>query len=292
MTKRHSDLILLLATLLWGLSFIVVKQALLFSTPLAFTAARFGIATLVLTPFTRLRPPYPRSELGAGVLLGGLLAIGFAAQTVGLVYTTPARSAFIVASSSVLAPALALVVVRERIGMWVVAALGIAGAGMYLLTAPEAGGLNRGDAWTLVTALCFGGQIVAVGHLARQHDPLRLVWIETACTAVGAALAAALVEDVQFRWTRELAGALGYAAVLATAVALLWQTRAQRHMSSARAALIFCGEPVFAALASWVWLGERLSVVQWAGGGLILAGMVLTEVPNIHRTPPTTVGGV
>ncbi len=54
--------------------------------------------------------------------------------------------------------------------------------------------------------------------------------------------------------------------------------RAQRHMSSARAALIFCFEPLFAAVTSWLVLGERLSLVQWAGGGLILAGMVLVEV--------------
>jgi drug/metabolite transporter (DMT)-like permease len=151
---------------------------------------------------------------------------------------------------------------------------------MYLLTAPEAGGLNRGDAWTLVTALSFGGQIVAVAHLSRQHDPLRLVWMETVVTALGAGVAAAAVEHVRLRWSPALVGGLGYSAVLATAVALLWQMRAQRSMSSARAALIFCAEPVFAALASWVWFGERLSVLQWTGGGLILAGMVLAELPH------------
>jgi drug/metabolite transporter (DMT)-like permease len=164
----------------------------------------------------------------------------------------------------------------------VVVALGLAGAGLYLLTAPEAGGLNRGDAWTLVTALSFGGQIVAVAHLSRRHDPLRLVWMETVVTAVGAGVAAASLEHIRLAWTPALAAALGYTAVLATAVALLWQMRAQRSMSSARAALIFCVEPVFAALASWVWFGERLSALQWTGGGLILAGMLLAEVPRVR----------
>ena len=280
LTPRRADIVLVLATLLWGLSFIVVKDALASSTPLAFTAARFALAALVLTPFTNLRPPYPRAELAAGGVLGALLAIGFATQTVGLVYTTPSRSAFIVASSSVLAPVLAFLVVRERPRSWVIVALGLAAVGMYLLTAPEAGGLNRGDAWTLLTALSFGGQIVAVAHLSRRHDPLRLVWMETVVTAVGAGVAAASVEHVRMHWSPALAGALGYTAVLATAVALFWQMRAQRHMSSARAALIFCAEPVFAALASWLWFGERLSALQWTGGGLILAGMVLAELPR------------
>ena len=100
LTARRADFVLVLATLLWGLSFIVVKGALESSTPLAFTAVRFALAAIVLTPFTNLRPPYPRAELRAGGLLGALLAIGFATQTVGLVYTTPARSAFIVASAA------------------------------------------------------------------------------------------------------------------------------------------------------------------------------------------------
>ena len=280
MSPRRAGLVLTLATLIWGLSFIVVKDALAATTPLAFTAARFALAALVLAPFTNLRPPYPRAELGAGALLGALLAIGFAAQAVGLVHTTPARSAFIVASSSVLAPVVAFLVIRERAHVWVVVALALAGAGMYLLTAPEAGGLNRGDVWTLVTAFTFGGQIVAVAHLSRQHDPLRLVFMETVITAVGAAVAAAAVEDVRVHWSPALVGALAYTGVLATAVALLWQMRAQRYMSSGRAALIFCAEPVFAALASWVWFGERLSALQWGGGGLILVGMLLSEIPR------------
>jgi len=102
----------------------------------------------------------------------------------------------------------------------------------------------------------------------------------TVVTAVGAGVAAVALEPIRVSWTPALAGALGYSAVLATAVALVWQMRAQRHMSSARAALIFCAEPVFAALASWVWFGERLSALQWLGGGLILAGMLLAEVPR------------
>ena len=280
MTARRADLTLALAALIWGVSFVVVKAGLAASTPLAFTALRFAIAALVLVPVARLGTRFTRSELRAGALLAGLLAVGFATQAVGLVSTTPARSAFLVASSSVLAPVVAFVALRQRPRGWVVAALGLAALGMYLLTAPDTGGLNRGDLWTLATAVCFGGQIVAVAELSRRHDPVRLVWMETVGTAAGAALSAALFETVRLRWSPALAGALGYAAVFATALALLWQVRAQRHMSSARAALLFCLEPLFAALASWVWFGERLSLSQWGGGGLILAGMVLAELPG------------
>ena len=233
-SARRADLTLLLATLVWGTSFVVVKAALAASTPLAFTALRFAIATVVLTPFARLRQPFAGPELGAGALLGALLAVGFAVQAVGLVFTTPARSAFIVATSSVLAPVVAFIAVREQPRLWVIGALGVAGAGMYLLAAPGTGALNRGDVWTLVTALCFAGQIVAVTALSRRHDPVRLVWMQTLWTAGGAGLAAIAFEHVRVEWSAGLLGALGYAAVFATALALLWQMRAQREMSSAR----------------------------------------------------------
>jgi drug/metabolite transporter (DMT)-like permease len=275
---RPADLRLAFATLLWAASFVVVKQGLTVSSPLAFTAARFAIGALVLTPFARLGQRFTSGELFAGALVGGLLAVGFATQTVGLVYTTPARSAFIVASSSILAPIVAFVAAREPLRANLIVALALAGVGMYLITNPETGGLNRGDVWTLVTALCFGAQIAAVTQVSRRYDPLRLVWMETVVTAAGTGVAALLTEKVTLIPGFMLAATLAYTGVCATALALLWQTRAQRHMSSARAALIFCLEPVFAAAISWGWLGERLSLLQWAGGGLMVVGMLVPEI--------------
>lgn len=283
LSDRRADLLLLAATAVWGVSFVIVKGALAASSPLAFLALRFAIATAVLSPFIDFRTPWSRAELRGGLLLTTLLAIGFATQAVGLQYTTPARSAFIVALSSVLAPLVALIVLRHRPGWVVLAAVGIAGLGIYLLTAPDAGGLNRGDLWTLVTAVVFGGHIVAVAELSKRHDARRLVWLQLAGTTVGAAAAAALLEPVRVDWSPGLLGALLFTGVVATAAALVWQMRAQRQMSSARAALLLCFEPVFATVASWVWLGERLSVTQWVGAGLIIAGMVLAEVPSRPR---------
>jgi len=288
-TRRRADLTLIAATLIWGAAFPVVKAALTSSTPLAFLAVRFVIAAVVLTPFTPLATPFSRREIAAGALLGVLLGGGFAAQVIGLVYTTPARSAFIVGISSVLAPLVAFVVLRERPRWTALGALLVAGLGIYFLTAPDAGGLNRGDIWTLGTAVLFGGQIVAVAELSRRHDPARLVWMQTAGTAVCAALGALVLEDARITWSPTFTAELIYSAVFATALALVLQMRAQRHMSSARAALIFCLEAVFAAAASWLWLGERLSLTQWFGGALILVGMVVAELPPSPQ--PSAVSG-
>jgi drug/metabolite transporter (DMT)-like permease len=80
-----------------------------------------------------------------------------------------------------------------------------------------------------------------------------------------------------------LVGALLFTGVVATALALVWQMRAQRQMSTARAALLLCFEPVFATITSWLWFGERLSAVQWTGAALIVAGMILAELPPARR---------
>lgn len=282
MTSRQAALLLIAACAIWGASFPVVKAALASASPLAFVAVRFALAALVLAPGAGLRGLRPGPELTGGLLLGALLGIGFATQAVGLVTTTPSRSAFIVATSSIIAPFVATAVAREPLRAPTFGALALATIGLYLLTAPDAGGLNPGDLWTVATALVFGAQIVAVRELGRCHSPHRLVWLQIATTAVTVAIAAALLErpDAHWRWTPGLVAALAFTGVLATAVALRWQMAAQRHMSSARAALLFCCEPLFAAAAAWLWLGERLSGAQWAGGALILAGLVLADLPG------------
>jgi drug/metabolite transporter (DMT)-like permease len=269
-------------------SFVIVKRALNDSTPLAFLSVRFALATLALAPLVDFRAPWSRGELRGGLLLTVLLASGFACQAVGLQYTTPARSAFIVALSSVLAPIVGLIALRHRTGWMVVLALAIAGAGIYLLTAPDAGGLNRGDLWTMITAVVFGGHIVTVTELSKRYDARRLVFLQIAGTTVGVTIAALLLEPIRVAWTPGLIAALVFTGVIATAVALVWQMRAQRHMSSARASLLLCLEPVIAAFTSWLYWGEKLSIMQALGAGLIFVGMVLAvlgEARDLRMQP-------
>jgi len=279
-TRRRADLLLITAAAVWGVSFVVVKEALASASPLLFLAARFTIATLVLAPFVNLRGGFSRGELRAGLILTLLLASGFATQAYGLQYTTPARSAFIVAMSSVLAPFIAVILLRHRTGWMVVVALLLAGLGIYFLTAPAAGGggLNKGDLWTLITAVVFGGHIVAVSEFSKQFDAQRLVWLQLPGTAIGSLIVALLFEQLRFDWSFSLVSALLFLAVMSTVVALVWQFQAQREMSSARASLLFCLEPVFAALTSWLFWGEQFSVAQGLGAGLILVGMVLAVI--------------
>lgn len=286
MTARRADVLLLAACLVWGVSFVIVKAALDDASPLTFVALRFALAALVFAPFANLGTRFTRQELAAGALLALLLGAGFIAQAAGLVYTTPSRSAFLVAISSVLAPPIALLVLRERPRVAVIVALITAAFGTWLLTAPGGGGLNRGDALTLITAAAFGAQIVAITALSRRHAAARLVWLEIVGTALLAGIGAPFVEDVHVHWTAGFVGALAFTAIGATVLALLWQLKAQREMSSTRAAVLFCSEALFAALTSWIVTGERLAAGQWLGGAFILTGMIVAEWP-VARSHPT-----
>lgn len=280
MTRRQAEATLLFACLLWGMSFVVMKLALASATPLAFATIRFLVASLVLAPFVRLGTRFTRAELAGGAILSLLLGVGYLVQTTGLQWTTPSRSAFLVALSSVLAPAVAAIALRERPRPLLLLALATAALGVFLLAAPESGGLNRGDLLTLITAALYGGHIVATGAVARRFDPLRLVWLEIVGTTVLAALGAVWLEDSRIVWSAGLWAALIYTGVAATVVTLLLQMKAQRHMSAARASVLFCAESLFAATTSWLVLGETLTTTQWLGGGLILAGLVLAELRN------------
>src|SRR2546426_10567503 len=144
-TQRRADLLLITAAAVWGVSFVVVKEVLAVSSPLLFVAMRFTLATLVLAPFVGLRQRFSAVELRAGIVLTLLLASGFATQAVGLQYTTPARSAFIVALSSVLAPIVAVVARRAPMNNRGLGAPGVAGVRVYLLTKSSRCRLNPGE---------------------------------------------------------------------------------------------------------------------------------------------------
>src|SRR5262249_11479589 len=136
---------------------------------------------------------------------------------------------------------------------------------------------------TLITALLFGGQIVAIAALSRRFNAMRLVWMQLVGTAVLGALGTLVLETPHVRWTATFVGAIIFTAIGASGVALWLPLVPTRHMTSARAALLFCFETLFAAGTAWLVLGERLSGLQWLGGGLILGGMVLAELPANGR---------
>lgn len=284
---RHSgraSLALLLATLIWGGTFVSVKLALTDATPLLFVAVRFAIGAVGALVLFRRDPAAKRAFL-VGLPIGVVLCAGYASQTIGLQTTTPARSAFITALSIVLVPFWAACISRARPRRWQVIGLLLAVPGLWLVTAPADGfdhasfvsAWSPGDSWTVACAICFGLHVALISHYAGQLPIGSFLISQLATTSALAFLASSLLETPRIAWTGSVLFALFLTGILATTFTTWIQLRYQPRVSAARVAVILAMEPVFGTLFSWVFYGERLSVAGWCGGGLILLGLCLSE---------------
>ena len=281
MTRRQAVFWLVLVCLVWGVSFTITKEILRLSSPLVFMGLRFGLGSLILLGSLR---GLTRDELAGGVVLGLLFWGGFAYQTFGLAETTPSRSAFITSLSTPLVPLVTFLVHRSVPRAHILVGIVMAGVGMYFLTRPDAAGagINRGDLLSLGCAVLFAGQIVAAGHFSRRVAPVRLLAVEMATAAALSLLLAPLLETPRLTLNGVFAAGLAFL-TLSGLWTFYMQLRAQQVLSPNRTALLFMLEPVFAALTSFIVLGERLSPVQWCGAALILAAMAL---PPLASRPP------
>jgi drug/metabolite transporter (DMT)-like permease len=279
-----ADLALLVLTLAWGTTFLLVNRVLEVASPGVFLAARFGTAALVLGAVALAR----RDRTGPGfvrhgLLLGLFMLAGFVLQTIGLRYTTPARSGFLTGLAVLIVPFLARFLLgrKVRIASWVGVALAV--LGLVALTRPFgtelAQAVRLGDALSAGCAVAFALQIVFTSEWAPRHPLVPLTFIQIAITFAGALLMLP-VEGARLDagGLVPFAATVAFTGVLMTAVAFFVQNWGQRHTTAVRAALIFSLEPVAAALFSHVVGGEPLYAADWLGGGLIAIGVVAGEV--------------
>lgn len=277
---------LLFVSLLWGTTFVAVKEGLTDVSPLLFVGLRFLLATLASLALSP-RLGDLRRVLRRGVLLGLVLAAGYATQTLGLVSTTPSRSAFITGLNVSLVPIWALAILGQRPGWGSLAGLLFAIPGLWFLAAPESLGFGVGEAWTTACAALFALHVVLLARWARAAETTALLVVQLAVTAVVCLAAAAVFETPRLEPTPRLAAALGTTAILATAIALWLQVRLQPRVDPSRAAMIYATEPAFAALFAVAW-GESIPASAWLGGGLIAFGAVLSEWgAKWGASPPT-----
>lgn len=279
LTNRRAEGILVLVALLWGATFVIVKGGLRHATPLLFLAVRFLMAAAALSvPIALERRRISGKTVAHGALLGLFLFVGFAGQTVGLRFTTVARSSFITYMLALFVPPLQLVLSRKRLSAVNLGGLAVVILGIFVLTSPGGVGLNIGDGLTLICAFGFAVHIVLLDRISGDHDPVALTLVQFAVTAVLAALGSIALEDPSLTPRVELWLALGYLSLFGSALAVYLQIRFQRHTSPTRAVIIYSLEPVFSVLLAWSLLRERLGWEELLGGGLILAGVALSEV--------------
>lgn len=295
---RRADLMLLIVTVCWGVSFPAIKAASPYISATLFVALRFWAATalLVLTwPWFLRTLPADQARRGwrlvtepsarrFGLEVGLLAAVGYTTQTVGMHTTSANNSAFITALSVVLVPIFLFVAHRSRPRGGVLAAIVLAVAGLTLLTRPDLGGLAAGDWWTLGTAVSYALYLIRLSSALRRVPYLPLLfWTVAVCAIVNTLLLG--LDPPHVEWRSQTVLALVATTLFSTMLALSLQNRFQAETTATRAALIFSAEPVTAAMFSWLLLGETLGGRSLAGAGLILAAVLVTEMTGAGEGP-------
>lgn len=278
----------------WGGTFVVVKDAVSLYPLYAFLGLRFAIAVVafaVVMPASvrSLRP----STIGVGLLAGAFLTLGYVFQTWGLQDTSASKAAFITGMFVVITPIMQALILRRPPRAVTILGVAMAVTGLWLLSGGSNGGWSVGDTRVLACAIAYSAHIIVLGSVGHHHDvrPFTLVQLATVAVACGAI--SLVTEPVALPTESSVWVALLVTGVLGSAVAFAVQTLAQRVLSPTKTALILITEPAFGGLFGWV-AGERLGFGGLAGAALILGGMVVAEVVGSHSdgTPVHLESGV
>jgi drug/metabolite transporter (DMT)-like permease len=268
----------------WGLTFVMVQDAVDRLPVMAFLGYRFlPAALLVALVFRRRLRALSRDGWLAGLAMGAFLTAGYVLQTVGLQHTSASNAGFITGLFVVITPLIVAVVLRERIGGSAWAAAIVSAVGLFLLSGTA--GLGYGDGLVLLCAIAFSAHIVVTGAVARKHDIGALLAVQLGVCGAFCLAVAAVAGDLEAPRGGAVWSALIVTSLVASALGFFVQTYAQRHAPPARTALILASEPAFAGLFGWLIGGEHLSALAWSGAVLIMAAIVAVEVVPRLRPP-------
>jgi drug/metabolite transporter (DMT)-like permease len=264
-------------TVVWGVTFVQVKDAVAIYPLFAFLAVRYGIATgaLALAGGTRVRS-LGRSGWTAGAIVGALLGLGIGLQTAGLERTTVSSTGFITGLYVVLTPLFGLALFRTSVASEVWLGVAFALAGLAMLSGVPVGSTG-GNLLVLAGAAAQALQIVAIERYAHRYDAIALTLVQMAVCLAGFLVIALALGQLEVPRGRTVWGALLVTGVFASALAYLIQVWAQRRLSAARIAIVFSLETVFAGIFGYWLSGDRLGWLGWGGCAVIFAGIVVAE---------------
>ena len=277
MTRQGPLLALVGVTVIWGVTFVQVQDALELYPLFAFLAVRFAISTVVLAPFawSSLRG-LPRSGYAAGVGVGALLATAYGLQTAGLELTTVASTGFITGLYVVFTPILALALFGTPVPRVLWAGVALAVVGLLLLNGVP-GGSAVGNALVLGNAVFQAFQITAMERYAPRYDPRALTFLQMSTSFVGFTVIALALGELEVPRGATVWGALLVTGVFAGALGYLIATWVQARTTAARAALVFTLEAPFAALAGVLLADEILGSAGWLGCVIMMCGILVAE---------------
>ena len=284
--RRISELALIAIASIWGLTFVMVKDAIEELPTMAFLAYRFIPASLIVaivfrTQLARLSPDGWR----AGAVMGVFLTGGYIFQTLGMEETTASNAGFITGLFVVLTPVLGAIVLRQSVPVTVWGAAGVAAVGLWLLAGAGTEFNARGDGLVLICSVSLAAHILATSGAVKRHDVGALLAIQLGVVGVTCLAIAGLAGDLEAPKGATVWSALIVTSLIASALGFFVQTFAQQHAPPARTALILAAEPAFAGLFGWLLNDDRLTAAGWLGAALIMIAIVAVEIIPRFRPP-------
>ncbi len=278
--KLTAQILLILVTVIWGSTFIMVKDALNDAGPFIFATMRFAIAGL-LTIILLNKNIFNLSklEIYGGFFAGFFLFGGYAFQNFGLIYTSASKSAFITSVSVLLVPIILYIFKVQKIKFKTWIAVFVATLGLFILINPTGENMNLGDILTLGCAICFAIHIIFQDfYLKKNVRVLHFFLIQTLTVAILSYFNSLIFEPVFVSWSTRLINAILITGIAGTFIAIIVMIWAQKILNPSQTAIIFTLEPVFAALFAILYAGEILGISGYIGGGIIVFAVGYSEI--------------
>ncbi|MBA7552168.1 hypothetical protein ES705_44723 [subsurface metagenome] len=205
--------------------------------------------------------------------------MGYTLQTVGLKYTTATKAGFITGFSVVLVPIISFLLLKEKVSRDSVIGVALATLGLWFLNYNSSFSFNLGDFLVLLCAFSFAMHIISVGLFSKKLDYVLLAITQITVVFVLSLFMALIFERsaIHLSYSSDIWWSILITGIFATALAFYMQNRFQRHSTATKTAIIFSGEPIFAAVFAYLLLGEKVSLIAWAGGLLIIFGMIVSQ---------------
>jgi drug/metabolite transporter (DMT)-like permease len=284
-----SDTLLLTTAIIWGFAFVAQRVGMDYVGPFTFNGIRFAIGSLSLLPLVAMSREQPaathkilpspglKTTLWGGSALGLALFSGASLQQVGLVYTTAGKAGFITGLYVIIVPLLGLFWRQQpRIGTWIGAVL--AAIGLYFLSVTGEFTIELGDLLVLIGAFFWAAHVLIIGWLSPRINPVKLAFSQYVACSILSLMTAFVIEDITMLSIFQAAIPILYGGLLSVGIAYTLQVVAQRDAHPAHAAILLSLESVFAAIGGWLILGEIISARGLFGCGLMLSGMMLSQL--------------